>query len=455
LNERKKTMTVKVRFAPSPTGFLHVGNIRTALVNWLYARQCGGQFILRLDDTDIERSTEAFAAAIQADLKWLGLEWDDFFRQSDRIDRYDLATKKLKDSARLYPCYETEDELELKRRLQLARHKPPVYDREGLSLTPEQKAAYEEEGRKPHWRFALEVPARVEWNDMVRGHTGVDMASLSDPVLVRADGSYLYTLPSVVDDIEYGITHIMRGEDHVTNSAVQIQLFEALGAPVPALAHFSLLTGAEGEGLSKRLGAEAIQDFREKEGLEPMAINSLLARLGTSDPVEPYVSFDDLVSGFDASHFGRAAARFDPAELKNLNAKILHALPFASVQSRFAGLGLEGVDDAFWNAVRGNLQVFADVKNWWQIVHGRLNPVIADKYFLEAASALLPPEPWDEGSWKSWTEAVKAQTGAKGKALFMPLRQALTGLEHGPEMSHLLPLIGPARVRSRLSGHPA
>lgn len=448
-------MSVTVRFAPSPTGFLHVGNIRTALVNWLFARQQGGRFILRLDDTDRERSSEQFAAAIERDLEWLGLGWDETFKQSDRIARYDLAAAVLKASGRLYACYETEEELELKRRLQLARHKPPVYDREALNLTAEQIVAYEAEGRKPHWRFRLNEPARASWDDMVRGPTSVDMASLSDPVLLRADGSYLYTLPSVVDDIEFGISHIMRGEDHVTNSAVQIQLFEALGATPPILAHFSLLTGAEGEGLSKRLGADAIQDYRDKEALEPMAVNCLLARLGTSDPVEPHVNLSELVAGFDAGHFGRAAAKFDPAELRNLNAKILHATPFAAVRPRLEALSLAEAGEVFWNAVRGNLHVFSEVTGWWQIVHGRILPVISDKYFLETASSLLPGEPWDEGTWKIWTEAVKTGTGAKGKALFMPLRQALTGLEHGPEMSHLLPLIGPQRARARLAGHPA
>lgn len=446
-------MTVTVRFAPSPTGFLHVGNIRTALVNWLFARQQKGRFLLRLDDTDAERSSEAFAEAIKSDLGWLGLTWDELFRQSDRIARYDMAVAALKASGRLYACYETEDELDRKRRLQLARHKPPVYDREALNLSAEQKAAYEAEGRQPHWRFKLDVPARVEWDDMVRGHTSVDMASLSDPVLVRADGTYLYTLPSVVDDIEYAVTHIMRGEDHVTNSAVQIQLFEALGATPPMLAHFSLLTGAEGEGLSKRLGADAIQDFRDQDGIEAMAINSLLARLGTSDPVEPHVKLDGLVAAFDARHFGRSAAKFDPAELRNLNAKILHVLPFDEVRKRLDAIGLHEADEALWNAVRGNLETFGQIRDWFAIVYGAIEPVIADKAFLDTALRLLPPEPWDETTWKSWTEAVKAATGAKGKALFMPLRQALTGLDHGPEMSHLLPLISRPRAVARLSGH--
>ncbi len=445
---------VKVRFAPSPTGFLHVGNIRTALVNWLYARKAGGIFMLRLDDTDTERSTEEYAAGIRRDLEWLGLNWDETLRQSDRIDAYDKAAARLKADGRLYACYETAEELELKRRLQLARHKPPVYDREALNLSAGKIAEYQAEGRQPHWRFKLDETVRVEWHDLVRGPASVDMSSLSDPVLIRADGSYLYTLPSVVDDMDTEISHIMRGEDHVTNSAVQIQIFEALGATSPEMAHFSLLTGAEGEGLSKRLGTQSIQDFREQDGLEPMAINSLLARLGTSDPVEPQQTLDALVAGFDITHFGRAAAKFDPAELHNLNARILHDLPFDNVKARLDAM-VPGIDADFWQTIRANLNVLSDIQDWARIVNGPLEPVIDDADFLATAASLLPPEPWDHDTWKAWTSAVKEATGARGKALFMPLRQALTGLDHGPEMSHMLPLIGRDRVGARLAGKMA
>ncbi|MDA5193632.1 glutamate--tRNA ligase [Govanella unica] len=443
-------MTVRVRFAPSPTGRLHVGNVRTALVNWLYARAHGGVFVLRLDDTDSERSTQAFADGIETDLTWLGLGWDDFMRQSDRFDRYDAAAAALRASGRLYPCYETAEELDLKRKLQLAQRKPPVYDRAALKLTDADRAAYEAKGLKPHWRFKLDEGSRVTWRDLVHGEPSVDMQSLSDPVLIRADGTYLYTLPSVLDDIDLSITHVMRGEDHVTNTAVQIQIFEALGAKVPAFAHFSLLTGAEGEGLSKRTGALSVAEMRE-DGIEAMAILSLLARLGTADPVEPRVSHADLIAGFDVSRFGRSAAKFDPEELRNLNAKLLHVLPFESVAGELRALGLEAADEAFWAVVRPNLKTIKDARVWWQVVEGPLTPVVSDADFMRTAADLLPPEPWDSETWKQWTTAVKDKTGAKGKALFLPLRLALTGLEHGPELNVLLPLIGRKRALERLS----
>lgn len=444
-------MTVKVRFAPSPTGRLHVGNVRVALVNWLYARAQGGRFVLRLDDTDTERSTGEFAAGIKTDLTWLGLTWDEFLRQSDRFERYDAAAARLRAAGRLYPCYETGEELELKRKLQLARRKPPVYDRAALKLTPDDRAKLEAEGRKPHWRFKLDETKRVGWHDLVHGDPSVDMHSLSDPVLIRADGSYLYTLPSVVDDIDLGISHVMRGEDHVTNTAVQIQIFEALGAKVPVFAHFSLLTGAEGEGLSKRTGALSVAEMRD-EGIEPLAILSLLARLGTADPVEPRMSLDEIAKGFDVSRFGRAAARFDPEELRNLNAKLLHALPFDAVRDALAALGLDAADAAFWAAVRPNLGILKDACVWWRVVRGPLTPVIVDPDVTRAAADLLPPEPWDADIWSRWTAAVKAATGRKGKALFLPLRLALTGLDHGPDLHALLPLIGYARAKARLDG---
>ncbi len=447
-------MTVKVRFAPSPTGRLHVGNVRTALVNWLFARAHGGQFVLRLDDTDTERSTAEFAQGIETDLTWLGLNWDEFMRQSDRFPRYEDAAAQLKAAGRLYACYETPEELELKRKLQLAQRKPPVYDRAALKLSDADKAKLDAEGRKPHWRFKLDETARVSWHDLVHGDPAVDMQSLSDPVLVRADGTFLYTLPSVVDDIDLAITHVMRGEDHVTNTAVQIQIFEALGASAPGFAHFSLLTGAQGEGLSKRLGALSIGEMRD-DGIEPYAILSLLARLGTSDPVEPRVNHDDLVAGFGIDRFGRAAAKFDPDELKNLNAKILHMTPFADVAARLQDLGLTGVTEGFWDAVRPNLNSLAEAKEWWRVVNGPLSTTIDDADFAAAAASVLPPAPWSGETWGAWTAAVKEKTGAKGKALFLPLRRALTGQDHGPDLNTLLPLIGPDRARARLSGAEA
>jgi glutamyl-tRNA synthetase len=445
-------MGVTVRFAPSPTGRLHAGNIRTALFNYLFARKMGGEFLLRLDDTDRERSTEEFAEGIREDLAWLGLEWTKEVRQSERFALYDAAVAKLKASGRLYPAYETPEELELKRKRQLARGKPPVYDRAALKLSAEEKAKLEAEGRKPHWRFKLEL-RDVVWDDLVRGRQHVDAVSLSDPVLVRADGTYLYTLPSVVDDIDLAITHVVRGEDHVTNTAPQIQLFEALGAKPPAFGHHNLLVGADGQALSKRDRSLAIEGLRE-EGIEALAVASYSATLGTSDSVAPHASLDELVPGFDFAKLSRAPARFDPAELRLLNARLLHMLPLSTVAERLKAMGVTGGEN-FWEAVRGNLAVLGDAKPWWQVVSGELEPVIEDANLCREAAALLPPEPWDDTTWSVWSKAVKDATGAKGKALFQPLRLALTGREHGPELKLLLPLIGRARASARLEGKRA
>ncbi|MGV1014439.1 MAG: glutamate--tRNA ligase [Methyloceanibacter sp.] len=445
-------MAVTVRFAPSPTGRLHAGNIRTALFNFLFARKEGGRFLLRLDDTDAERSTEEFADGIREDLAWLGLDWAEEVRQSARFALYDAAVEKLKASGRLYPAYETPEELELKRKRQLARGKPPVYDRAALQLTDEDRAKLEREGRKPHWRFKLEQ-RDVAWDDLVRGRQHVDAASLSDPVLVRADGTYLYTLPSVVDDIDLAITHVIRGEDHVANTAPQIQLFEALGASPTAFGHHNLLVGADGSALSKRDRALSIAVLRE-EGLEPLSVASYAATIGTSDPVSPLASLDALVSGFDFAKLSRAPARFDGHELRLLNAKLLHLLPFESVASRLGAMGVTGGEE-FWAAVRGNLVVLSEAKTWWQVVNGPLAPVIEDDTLCHKAAKLLPPEPWDGDTWSVWSSAVKEATGAKGKALFQPLRLALTAREHGPELKFLLPLIGRARAMARLEGKAA
>ncbi len=445
-------MSVTVRFAPSPTGRIHAGNIRTAMFNYLFARRAGGRLIFRLDDTDTERSTEEFARGIEEDLHWLGVDWAEKARQSDRFDRYAEAVEKLKTAGRLYPAYETPDELELKRKRQLARGKPPVYDRAALKLTAEDRAKLEAEGRKPHWRFKLEQ-RDVVWDDLVRGRQHVDAMSLSDPVLVRADGTYLYTMPSVVDDIDHGITHVIRGEDHVTNTAPQIQLFEALGATPPAFGHHNLLVGADGHALSKRDRTLSIASLRE-EGIEALAVASYSALIGTSDPVAPHASLDELARGFDFAKLSRAPARFDPNELRLLNAKLLHMLPFGMVADRLRAMGVEG-GEAFWEAVKGNLAVLGDAKTWWQVVQGPLEPVIADSALCAAAAGLLPVEPWDDTTWSAWSSAVKQATGAKGKALFQPLRLALTGREHGPELKLLLPLIGHARSAARLEGRRA
>ncbi|WP_119272669.1 glutamate--tRNA ligase [Taklimakanibacter deserti] len=439
-------MTPVLRFAPSPTGRIHIGNSRTAILNWLFARKSGGSFVLRYDDTDLERSKQEFADGIAQDLDWLGIAPDRVEYQSKRFAVYDAAAEKLKASGRLYPCYETADELERRRKRQLARHQPPVYDRAALKLTVEERQALEAQGRKAHWRFKLEHRI-VEWDDLIRKAQHIDTTNLSDPVLVREDGTYLYTLPSVVDDIDFGITHVIRGEDHVVNTAVQIELFEALGGKVPNFAHHSLLTGADGQGLSKRLGSLSIASLRE-QGLEAMAVVSHAALLGTSDSIHPCADYRELIDGFDLHKLSRAPARFDENELRGLNARLLHMLPYAAVKDRLA-FG----DEAFWLAVRGNLSTLADAQYWHNIVSGMVTPIVAeaDRDFIKTAARLLPEAPWTGDTWKAWTEAVKAETGRKGKALFMPLRLALTGLDHGPELALLLPLIGRERVVERLS----
>lgn len=447
-------MAPLVRFAPSPTGYLHIGNARPALLNWLFARRNDGRFLLRLDDTDRERSNETFAEAIGEDLAWLGIKPDLFARQSERTGLHDAAAERLKQAGRLYPCYETQEELERRRRRQLGRGLPPIYDRAALQLSPEERTALEAEGRRPHWRFMLEH--RTEsWNDLVRGQSHVDAASLSDPVLVRADGSYLYTLPSVVDDAQMGITHVIRGEDHVTNTGVQLQLFEALGAPAPVFGHHNLLTTAEGEGLSKRLGHLSLRSLREA-GYEPMAVASLAVLTGTAEAVRPLASLDALAELVELSQISRAPARFDPAELGILNARLLHATPFAEVRDRILALGVpDDLAETFWEAVRPNLSKFVDAATWWRVVAGPVRPVIEDRDFVTAAGASLPDAPFDGATWKSWTDAVKRETGAKGRTLFMPLRLALTGLDHGPDLSVLLPLIGRDRAAQRLAGQTA
>lgn len=451
-------MAVTVRFAPSPTGHLHVGNVRTAILNWLFARRNGGTVWLRLDDTDVARSTEAFAEGIRRDLSWLGLNWEREERQSQRTASYVAAAEALKQRGRLYACYETEDELDRKRKRQLARGLPPIYDRAGLKLDAAERAKLEGEGRRPHWRFRLAnseddlspLPTIVSWNDLIRGDLTVDVGSLSDPVVIRADGTFLYTFTSVVDDAELAISHVIRGDDHVTNTGVQMQLFEALEREPPAFGHHSLLIGADGQALSKRLGALSIQGLREA-GLEPMALASYTALIGTSDAIEPHASLDELAQLFAFDKISSAPARFDVEELKALNARLLHKLPYAAVAERLGALGVGG-GAGFWSAVRGNLAVLGDAARWWGIVDGEMSPVIEDGALTAQAAALLPPEPWDDTTWDVWIAALKAASGRKGRALFHPLRLALTGLEDGPELKLLLPLIGRARAEGRLLG---
>ncbi len=444
-------MSVKVRFAPSPTGKLHVGNVRTALVNWLFAKGQGGQFVLRIDDTDLARSTAEFEQGIELDLRWLELDWDERHNQSKRFDRYEAAAERLKAMGRLYACYETAEELDRRRKVQLSRGLPPIYDRAALELTDEQKAAYEAEGRRPHWRFRLDGK-RVAWEDLARGHAEVDTASMSDPVLIREDGLFLYTLPSVVDDIEMDISHVIRGEDHVTNTGAQIEIFEALGGPVPQFAHMPLLVGADGQALSKRLGSLSISEMRDK-GYEPIAITSHLGRIGTSDPLEVAASVQALGESFAFSKMGRSPARYDTADLDRLNAQALHAMDYTVAKPRLETMDAD-LGEAFWNAVRPNLETFADVADLARIVRGPVTPVVEDAAFAAAALAVLP-ETVDESLWPTWTAAVKESTGAKGKALFMPLRLILTGQSHGPDMAAIAPMIGRERIVRRLRGETA
>ncbi|HVW57016.1 MAG TPA: glutamate--tRNA ligase [Rhizobiaceae bacterium] len=455
-------MTVTVRFAPSPTGLIHIGNTRTALFNWLFAKQRNGQFILRFDDTDVARSKQGYADAIRSDLEWLGIRPDRIEYQSKRFAAYDAAVERLKKAGLLYPCYETAEELELRRKIRLSRRMPPIYGREALKLTDAEKAALEREGRKPHWRFRLPNFASdpfethrtdIHWNDLVRGEETVDLASLSDPVLVREDGTYLYTLPSVVDDIDFGVTHIIRGDDHVTNTGVQIALFKALGAEPPAFGHHNLLTTISGEGLSKRTGALSISGLRES-GIEPMAVASLAVLTGTSENIAAARSLDELASHFDPSHTSKSASKFDPAELEVLNRTLLHGMGFDEARDRLAALGIAGEKaEPFWRAVHGNLDRFADAVRWWRIINEgpTEKPQLGDDdlAFVRAAFDLLPPEPWDRDTWKLWTDRVKAESGRKGRALFMPLRLALTGLPSGPELADLLPLTGRERILAR------
>lgn len=438
-----------VRFAPSPTGNLHVGNMRTALVNYLFARKQAGRFMLRIDDTDDERSTAAFEASIRHDLEWMGMTWDCEDRQSTRIDRYMDALNQLLASGRAYKCFETQDELSLKRKAQLAAGRPPVYDRAALKLTDDEIAAKEAAGEKPHYRFKLE-DVTVAWNDLVRGDVAVPMSSLSDPVILRADGRVIYTLASVVDDMEHGITHILRGEDHTTNSAAQIQLFEALGGKAPEMGHFALLAGADGEGLSKRLGSLSIASLRE-EGILPIAVASLLGRIGTSDPVEPRQDMAEVIEGFDITRFGRATPRFDPEELRMINSRIIGGLAYHAVASMLADLGADAGEE-FWQAVRGNINRIEEAKHWFDVATQPITPVIESGAVIDAAIATLPEGEMSAETWGVWTKAIMAETGEKGRGVFMPLRLALTGEKSGPELKGVLAVMGRDRILNRLRG---
>lgn len=445
-------MTLKVRFAPSPTGKIHVGNVRAALINWLFAKKHSGKFVLRIDDTDQERSTIENERQIEEDLRWLGLEWDERYNQSKRSELYQKCADFLIENNLLYPCYDTPEELDRRRKVQLSRGLPPIYDRIALSLSTQDRLSFEANGRKPHWRFKLSS-SRVQWPDLVRGICDIDTASLSDPVLIREDGAFLYTLPSVVDDLDMSINHVIRGEDHVANTAVQVEIFNALmplfdGAKMPQFAHLSLLVGADGGPLSKRLGALSILQMKE-EGFEPLAIVSHLAHLGTSDGVAIARDYEELISEVDFSKFGRAPARFDSNDLERLNADYLKNLSYTDVKHRLESIGCDLGED-FWITVRENITYFGDVEKWAKIIEGDYQAIVSDKEFLTTALHSLP-EDYCSNGWKLWTDDLKAKTGLKGRALFMPLRLALTGLEHGPDMGKFTAIIGREQLSQRLA----
>ncbi|MEY4697703.1 MAG: hypothetical protein RIT14_2131 [Pseudomonadota bacterium] len=434
--------TVTTRFAPSPTGYIHVGNLRTALMNYMIARKSGGTFILRLDDTDQERSKQEYADGIMQDLEWLGLHWDRVEKQSLRIDRYREAAEDLKRAGRFYECFETPVELDLKRKKLLNMGRPPVYDRSSLHLTEDEKARFRAERRVGYWRFKLDQQ-RIEWPDGILGDISIDAASVSDPVLIRADGQVLYTFASSVDDIDMGVTFIVRGADHVTNTATQIQIMQAMGGTPPSFAHHSLLTGAKGEELSKRLGTLSLRDLRAA-GVEPLALLSLMARLGSSRPVELASSLQDLIDGFDVGTFGSAPTKFDAEDLFPLTRAHVQSLPFTAVKDRIAALGVPSEQaEAFWAVAKGNITVLADLAEWWTLFRDGADPLVdaEDAAFIRDALALLPAKPWTTATWGTWTEAVKTATGRKGKSLYMPLRKALTGRANGPEMADVMPLL--------------
>lgn len=438
-------MTI-VRYAPSPTGRLHIGNARPALLNWLFTLRTGGSYVLRFDDTDRERSTEAFAEGIVEDLAWLGVTPSLSVRQSDRTALYDAARDRLIAAGRLYPAYESEEELEIKRGRARLLGRPPIYDRAALALSEDQKRAFEAEGRRPHWRFRLDGRP-VQFTDLIKGPQTVNTGSMSDPVLIRADGSYLYTLPSVVDDIDLGITHVIRGEDHVSNTGTQIEIFEALGGSVPAFAHHNLLTGAEGEGLSKRLGSLSLADLRN-EGFEALAVALAAVLTGTSLPLKAGETLAEVAEKLDLSMISHGAARFDPAELGHLNARIVHAIGYDEAKPRLPA----AITEPLWNVLRENLEKFRDIEAWAAVITGEFANATApeDREFITLAGELLPAEPWDETTWSAWTTALKEKSGRKGRALFHPLRLALTGREDGPELRSLLPLLGRKACLARL-----
>lgn len=445
-------MPVITRFAPSPTGLLHVGNIRTALINWLYSKSNLGKFILRIDDTDHERSKVEYVDAIKRDMEWLNINWDAIFFQSQRMERYELAKNKLIDDNRLYPCYETTEELAFKKKILLSRNLPPIYDRSALKLTREQINSFQAQNIKPHWRFLLK-DEEIRWNDGIRGDISFLASNLSDPVLFRADGTMTYTLASVVDDIDFGITDIIRGEDHISNSATHIQIFESLKAIPPKFAHLSLIS-VKNQEISKRVGGFDIERLRNK-GIESMAINSFLAKLGTSDPIQYRFTLEELINEFSLTKFSKAIANYDIAEVERINTKLIHNMPYNQIKNKLDDIGMQDCNMEFWEVIKHNLNTLQDVKIWWQICHVKLKPTIIDLTFTKQISNLLPQGKWDIHTWDKWISDVKSTTKRTGKDLFVPIRLALTGQEHGPELKYLLPLLGSTKTYARLNGELA
>ncbi len=439
-----------LRFAPSPTGLLHVGNLRTAIINWLFAKKHDYDFLLRIDDTDDTRSKKEYVDFIEEDLKWIGLEWSLKYAQSDRLGAYDDAFNYLKSNNLIYRCFETDEELSLKRARQRSAGLPPVYDRSSLRISKDKIIQYESEGRSSYWR--LKLPDKpIIWKDKIYGEVRFDSKSYSDPVIIRADGRYLYTITSVVDDIYSKVSNIIRGSDHLTNSGIQIYLFQALGSKAPNFFHHSLMTSADGEPLSKRIGSLSIRGIRES-GIEPEVLLNYLTFVGDITNQSEFYEISELAKNFDAQKLSKSNAPFDERLLKEVNSGFLQQQNYDFFKKKSDLLGLKQVPKEFWGAVKNNIKVFDEIKDWTEVIYGNIQPVIDDPEYINLALNLIPEVDFNELSWQNWTETIKEKSGRKGKKLFMPLRLSITGKDFGPEMAKLLPLIGKEKTLSRLNG---
>lgn len=443
-------MTKICRFAPSPTGFLHVGNIRAAIINFLYAKKTGGKFLLRLDDTDVERVKDEYREMIIKDMAWLGLEYEKIIKQSDRLEKYEEAKNRLIANGRLYECFETAEDLNFQRRSQTASGVAPIYNRAALNLTDEQKKSLRAQGLKPHYRFLLEDKITA-WDDKIKGRITYEGRHFSDPVLVRDNCMPTYTFCSVVDDIEFGVTDIIRGEDHITNTAIQIQIFEALGVKTPDFAHLALVKASEGK-ISKREGGFDVKSLRN-DGYEAMAIVNLLAQIGTSTSIKIHKNFEELARDFDFAKFSKSAMNYDISELANINHKLLQSLDFCEAKPRLKEIGITGeVSEKFWTAIKLNINFLSEAKEWFEIFSEefRFKNKNEDQEFLHEAAKLLPKNTEDENCWNLWLSEIKKISPRKGKELFMPIRLALSGKEHGPELKFLVNLIKRDEILKRL-----